>query len=111
MMRHANTLLLIAMLVLLPALCLGGLLEHECDCGSELTCSHEVSCPDDPCSSLTRPGERTDVGCDESVPSAAPGSIAPVEASGLRSGLRSSATGLIDRTVLPYRESDRPLRL
>jgi hypothetical protein len=34
-----------------PALCIGGLLEHPCECCNTDGCSHEA-CPDDPCSTL-----------------------------------------------------------
>ena len=56
MARLFTSLFLIWALLLGPALCVGGLLEHACECGSEISveCQHEDSCPDDPCAPLVR---------------------------------------------------------
>jgi len=55
--RSLSSLLLALALLIVPSLCTGGLLEHECDCGDEieLQCNHEDSCVHDPCSGLALP--------------------------------------------------------
>ena len=61
MARLFSSLFLAFMLLVGPAICIGGLLEHACDCGqggAEMQCQHEDSCSDDPCASLTAPSER-----------------------------------------------------
>lgn len=42
-------------LLLGPALCMGGLLEHDCPCENEAQCEHEDNCTEDPCETLARP--------------------------------------------------------
>ena len=45
-------------LLLSPALCRGGVLEHPCDCASVGdACEHEESCADDPCEQLAQRSE------------------------------------------------------
>ena len=61
MARFLSSLLVAFMLLAGPALCVGGLIEHECDCGDggvEMQCQHEDSCSDDPCESIAVPLER-----------------------------------------------------
>lgn len=61
MARLLSSLFVAFMLLAGPALCIGGFIEHECDCGDggvEMQCQHEESCSDDPCESLTTPSER-----------------------------------------------------
>ncbi|MEQ8762536.1 MAG: hypothetical protein RL885_01325 [Planctomycetota bacterium] len=56
---HHLTWVLALALLLLPALCLGGLLEHACECDRDVTpCQHEASCLDDPCASIPAPKEK-----------------------------------------------------
>ncbi len=64
MMRLATSLLTISILLLLPALCAGGMLAHPCggdassggecghDCGHDSGCRHGGDCADDPCGGL-----------------------------------------------------------
>ena len=64
MMRLATSLLAISMLLLLPALCAGGMLAHSCgcdassggecghDCGHDSERGHGGDCADDPCGGL-----------------------------------------------------------
>jgi len=40
-------------LVMLPTLCIGGIIGHQCDCTSESLCEHEAECKDDPCGDLS----------------------------------------------------------
>lgn len=50
------TVCLLLAVLLGPAFCAGGLLEHACACEGEViveSCEHEKSCPDDPCQSLS----------------------------------------------------------
>jgi len=35
-----------------PVLCMAGSLLHECECGAAVSCAHEESCSDDPCSEV-----------------------------------------------------------
>ena len=56
MARLLSSLFVVFMLLAGPALCIGGFLPHECDCGeggAEMQCEHEDSCSDDPCETLT----------------------------------------------------------
>lgn len=40
-------------LIVLPALCMGGMLVHDCECTIQSECGHEADCADDPCSDLS----------------------------------------------------------
>lgn len=113
MLRFASSLFVVFMLLVGPALCVGGLLEHECDCGqggAEMQCQHEDSCSDDPCESLATPLRdacaafvfeaqwvAAVVVCEVAEPDSArwPGSSRPPR--------------LPARRNLPYAQSDRPL--
>lgn len=60
MPRGSAILFSIWALVLLPALCMGGLIGHACDCASDghsqladSDCGHEEACDDDPCGQLS----------------------------------------------------------
>jgi len=63
MARIGATLLLLWAFLVAPALCMGGLLEHPCDCGDGAPCEyeessqHEDSCAGDPCSVVAVPDE------------------------------------------------------
>jgi hypothetical protein len=48
-LRTLGTAIGLGILVLLPALCLAGLLAHPCDCPAGEICQHESSCDADPC--------------------------------------------------------------
>lgn len=115
MPRLLSILLVVFALLAGPALCTGGLLEHDCDCGqggAELQCQHEDSCSDDPCASLTVPHEREDrnhpTGFETSRSSVA------VVRWGMEIGSARWSWSAIsplppDRSNLPYAQSDRPL--
>lgn len=40
-------------LLVMPALCTAGFIEHPCDCGNTTGCTHEADCGGDPCSIVT----------------------------------------------------------
>ncbi|MFQ5505015.1 MAG: hypothetical protein ACE5F1_09505 [Planctomycetota bacterium] len=64
--RTGIILLLVVALLALPAVCLGGVLEHACGCSQDW-CSHDA-CPNDPCDKLIR-GDESDVfGLDLTAP-------------------------------------------
>lgn len=46
-------------LLLVPVLCMGGVLIHACACTSEESCTHEDHCESDPCADSIRPSEGT----------------------------------------------------
>ena len=108
MTRTALLCLTIGTVLLSPVLCLGGVLEHACECENEqAACQHEDDCPGDPCSvplSAGDPGGPGPLATSLSAWSSAaldPGrSIAP----------SSSAMVEVARK-LPYPPSDRPLRI
>ena len=66
------TLAAVASFLVVPALCVGGMITHACDCptdppachtdcGHEVGCGHEGECPDDPCSvRVVRPQRHND---------------------------------------------------
>ncbi len=49
MSQKTIILLTLATFVVVPILCMGGLVQHACDCGHETACSHESACASDPC--------------------------------------------------------------
>ena len=60
MARLLSHIVAVFVLLVAPALCIGGVLPHPCDCGdggAEKQCQHEDSCSDDPCETLA-PQER-----------------------------------------------------
>ncbi len=97
-------------LVVAPALCTGGVLHHECDCGTAIGCEHEDDCANDPCATATVRGERrpSDLGI-ESYPalSWSPAVLACLEAGDRGFGVRGLDVPL--SINLPYAASDRPL--
>lgn len=116
MVRFLSSVWLALMLLAGPALCLGGLLEHACDCGEggiEMQCQHEDSCSGDPCKSLTVTQGRDSRGLfDFGAP------WVPVTNRSLGGELASAqeswSKGPPDpswRWNLPYAQSDRPLRI
>lgn len=112
MARVFACLLLAWALLLGPALCVGGLIEHTCACENESDagCEHEESCPDDPCASVVRLEERDaqaelEVACWQTP-------LAP-DTLGAELGIAKCSWRLKpflppDRGNLPYPQSDRP---
>ena len=66
MARLFTSLFLVWALLLVPALCVGGLIEHPCGCGGESdiecqdedTCQDEDSCTGDPCDTIVRTNDQ-----------------------------------------------------
>lgn len=115
MKRFTATLVLLWALVLGPALCAGGLMEHACDCGheSDVECEHEDSCPDDPCATAVRTEEQDALAEFEfSAPRIAVAILA-LEAAENPSCWSGSAGPPLrpDRWNLPFALSDRPQRI
>lgn len=98
-----------------PALCVAGVLEHSCECGHEADaqCEHEEACASDPCASVTRPQDqetRPLLDLDEQLAGALlPSLVAPTHLVPAPRPEPASPTGP-PRGVLPYPPSDRPLR-
>ncbi len=92
-----------------PILCMGGMVQHACDCGRETVCSHESDCASDPCGDALRGDESSSVKV----------AISPAETECLSSlGLPELAQPLkwvvteplaSDLRALPYPPSDLPL--
>jgi len=121
--------LVVGALVAVPALCVGGLIEHPCDCepchdrgapgpgrdgGHEDDgggCGHEDTCVNDPCTSLVARQDRSDETIDDWPPCA----CFSIELFGLiRDSLNDRALGRDGRPTgcspnLPYPPSDLPL--
>lgn len=54
MLKNVSKILFVVWaLLLLPSLCVGGFIGHNCDCGMDAVCQHETGCDDDPCSQVT----------------------------------------------------------
>jgi len=104
------------MLLAAHGLCIGGLVEHECDCGqggAEMQCQHEDSCSDDPCESLTVPQDRISRSLlDIEAPWNALAVVTwDVESDSTRWSRSARPPLPPDRSNLPYEQSDRPLLL
>lgn len=112
MARLTTTLLLLCALILGPALCLGGLLEHACECGSaaSVACEHEQECPDDPCASVVRVEEHDAQANFKFAGLQVLVAVLALDAE-LASESRPSPSKppqLPGRSNLPYAQSDRP---
>lgn len=97
---------------LLPLFCVGGLVDHHCDCGDEAICKHEGDCAADPCQALVLASS------DSSIRSRLRTAITPrslVTAEVFftaRAGLRldfDCAAVILDLKRLPFPPSDLPL--
>lgn len=111
MARLTSTLLLVWALLVGPALCVGGLLEHSCECGESVACEHEDSCPDDPCVTVVRVEDQ-----DAQANFQFEGPSVLVAVLTLDADLASVSWAWSsrpplppDRWNLPYAQSDRPL--
>ena len=111
MTRFFSSLLFAWALFVGPALCMGGLLEHDCPCDQEEQCEHEESCPDDPCETFASPGARVVNGCVDleilDVPLALPGTDLGARAPWLLTRWQTSLPP--DRPNWPYISQNRPL--
>ena len=115
MARLLSSLFVAFMLLAGPALCIGGFLPHECDCGHggvEMQCEHEDSCSDDPCETLTTVTQDRDARSllDIEVPWVPVAVVArDVELASTRWSRSARPPLPPDRWNLPYAQSDRPL--
>ncbi|MCB9915636.1 MAG: hypothetical protein H6828_10885 [Planctomycetes bacterium] len=114
MTRLVTSLVLLVTLLLGPALCHGGVLEHECGCdeGVGASCSHEDGCADDPCADFMVPGSREELEAPlrallPPAPLRWPAPLAPAPCADVR---RAHPPAPPDRDALPYATSDRPPR-
>lgn len=105
-----RAILLAAVLVVIPALCTGGVLLHPCDCGSEARCTHEVECASDPCGDVAlRQPAPTDVAtADQAVATLEP--FAHRLETSLDLGAQHHTTHVC-MPGRPYPASDVPLRI
>jgi hypothetical protein len=114
MPRLLPSLFIAFMLLAGPALCMGGLVTHECDCGhveTEMQCQHEDSCPDDPCEALALPQERETGTLLDAELTWTPVSVstAGMEFGSAQSSPLPVSRSRADGWNLPYEQSDRPL--
>ncbi len=104
-------------LFLVPSLCVGGLLEHACDCSEEEEdhqCQHEDSCESDPCSeNLALPPHQDVLAALDFEWPWVPKVVLTwgIEENALGQWLGSVPPLPPDRSSLPYELSDRPLRI
>ena len=110
--RTVATLLAILVLVLLPALCLGGFLEHVCACDGG-SCGHEGDCVSDPCADTIARGSELDSIWGELPAPEQTGSVAVAfgSAYGLAPRRPDGVTGSPPVPRLAYHASDVPLRI
>jgi hypothetical protein len=102
--------------LLTPILCMGGVLDHHCDCEAEMACRHEAECAADPCRALVavRSNSRTIPRlAHESFPApvCATGPYALLTLHGAPPLRRSSDEHAPDDCRLPFPRSDLPLLL
>ncbi len=74
-MRQIAVLIVAWTLTGVPALCLAGVLAHECACGEEeaqVGCAHEFSCESDPCSEFVMRQDESGWDLLDGAPLAAP---------------------------------------
>ena len=97
--------------LLAPALCGGGLVDHACGCSPQ-TCSHESDCDADPCAQMRKvTHQRPRIKIESLAPTQA-ARTGSIEATG-KIGLpveRSSCSGSGSRVLAAY-DSDIPLLL
>lgn len=111
--RCQSLLVVLWAVIAAPALCLGGVLLHECECGSAQACEHEGDCASDPCGELTvRPHRLIVVGSDQATMAT---HVAPASSDSLVADPLTSLTLLPAQrpsaATLPFPPSDRPLRI
>lgn len=109
MKRKLTNLIAVAVLFVTPALCLGGMLQHDCDCGVPNGCSHEAECAADPCGDGAAVRENGHGGSGLGVSSALLAVEWPAEATPLAERLPSGTSKPPARPNLPFASSDVPL--
>ena len=104
--RRISCILVVVLSVLVvPALCMGGVLLHPCECCHEDECGHEDACASDPCPEWVVRNDDFTHDVTEDQPSAAPAQILNDEACFIERRLSAAQT----RPVLPFPASDIPL--
>jgi len=120
--RMVAVFVVVASFVGVPALCMGGVITHACDCASETACNchadcdhdsgcgHESGCSDDPC---TIQVVRTDRQSDKTGTVSSPAvSTTILFISDTQPSLQTTRTGARERfggNALPFPPSDLPL--
>lgn len=117
MVRLFSNLLVVFVLLAGPAICIGGLLPHECDCGPgeiELECGHEDACTDDPCETFAKAVTDREAGSSlfDELPTLfeVPFATGPEPRAQLAPSAPASPLPPHEPN-LPYPRSDRPLRI
>ena len=110
MVRHATIVASFWAVLAVPALCMGGLIMHACDCGDTIQCGRESACWNDSCGQIIarRESQLPDVDIAVSTPAAdwhLPLLDADIEQ------VHESIRLLCSRINLPYPTSDIPLLL
>ena len=94
----------------MPALCLGGILVHACDCGGAVQCGHESACWYDPCVQTMVRDESQELDVDIAVSLlAADWCFLPLGADLSAAEAHEFLSGFPSRRNLPYARSDIPL--
>lgn len=112
--RFLQSLLLVCLFIAGPALCFGGLVQHECDCSQSSAakqCQHEDSCDKDPCEALAilQDKDARDL-LDFELALATPlAACLDLEPDAKRWSWSLAPPLPPDRWNLPYPQSDRPL--
>jgi hypothetical protein len=112
MARLTATILMVWTLLLGPALCMGEVLEHACDCDHDVECEHEENCTTDPCSDVIRWREASE--SLEPAPTWAPAlppTCEPFQLADLSAACDVDPPPRAHRQRLPYPPSDVPLRI
>ena len=112
--RFLRSLLLVCLFFAGPALCFGGLVQHDCECGpssTEQQCQHENSCADDPCEALAIPQDKDsrdlldfELALGTPLPACMDADQLPEHDLGA-----VAPPNPLDHWKLPYPQSDRPL--
>jgi len=122
MIRVVTTCLAAALFLAVPVLCVGGMLEHacdcaedaccpsECDCDGRSSCGHESGCTEDPCGFRVVRSERHNGHAALASHAAASSTIllTPVTPLAARS-VCAGACPRLDGIHLPFPSSDLPL--
>lgn len=109
MVRGATVLTAVWALLALPALCVGGVIVHPCDCAATSGCGHEAACWTDPCNTITvRTEQQGDIGMP--APGAASVPVCwTVDLQVFAEAFRVDASESPPCENLPYPRSDIPL--
>ena len=105
-----RTIFFVALLIVVPALCMAGVLLHPCDCGSGSSCAHEMQCESDPCGDdVLRPAPVAHAAPTDAAPCAlAPAGALPSPSATAPANVKWSSTSRLGRRL---HDSDVPLRI